>query len=680
VEQFQGIMKKSKARALANDTMPRSQSEPIMAPAAAPSSGAAATPTGVGKDSKQVQMQQRFKQFRYVRKIEGPLPPLTMEPLIPDEGSDSESDRDGRPDDAMVRRNMRSTRIASFAPTERQREFKRHGAQITERQAEAKGRRMMEEEMWQDMLLQRAAQYDARLANLGARKARRSSDEELKVKVKRSSPEERMEALRRLQTALAVVSFFHTFSQLATKYQSLRVEYEEALHRESAKQGLGNGGGVNSVAIGMSAIVLGDQFIQVAVPKLRAVWSMKTPVAAAVTAANGGRKASIKDDLDAFGADDGTPSVVASPSRRRSISSGMPDAGGMLAAAGQRRRGSILGTAGAGKEGGGAGRRRGSVMQALEVLNEEDLVKMPTPEEARKILHVSNMIRQRLLARVHIKRARKDASVMLDAMKCWWNLAPAVLMHRFTVKVYRVQRFLRWARRRLHQVRDQVDATWYKAEHDLLAVQVKAGTLQVSTNANRQMRRMASKKDPRGGYTSPGSKQHPMTVQAQLEEQQVRMLMLPATMRQAVIYQELHKRRRALLPKLAVWKLNMETYNTEVREWRMHREACKTLGVPNDLTPPILPFAPTHIPAAVEITELVKKTREEGYHWDDDLKPSGHEAHHQKQLRRRTERLGQSAKVDSPKAPSEDSMEVKLEPWEEAALMNPPPQVPWGVV
>ena len=77
---------------------------------------------------------------------------------------------------------------------------------------------------------------------------------------------QRKEALERLQVALAVVSFFKNFAELATKYRGARENFERSLDQESLHTGIP----VNCLARGMSRIVLGQQFAENGIAKLRA--------------------------------------------------------------------------------------------------------------------------------------------------------------------------------------------------------------------------------------------------------------------------------------------------------------------------------------------------------------------------------------------------------------------------
>jgi len=294
------------------------------------------------------------------------------------------------------------------------------------------------------------------------------------------------------------------------------------------------------------------------------------------------------------------------------------------------------------------------------------VVDIPTSEDSQRVLRTSQLIQQRMLAKVQVKRARQDADCIFKSMGVWRGAQPFVLMRRFYTKVLTVQRFLRWSRRRLATVQEQTEAHWERLERDLVTAQVKQKT-GVSDSVILMARQATKRRSAKAGPLSPSSKS--AVYEAERFDQQVRAQMMPEKRRQAVVRAELRRRRREILPKLAVWRLNLETYEGEVRDWRMTREACKAMGVTMDANEPVpvMPGVPSHIPTATELVALMKTTRENGYSAVDQ-RPVGSvlKAAVKMRLARRESNLDGG----SPTA-AEDAEEYVPEPWEEA-LIDPP--------
>lgn len=94
------------------------------------------------------------------------------------------------------------------------------------------------------------------------------------------------------------------------------------------------------------------------------------------------------------------------------------------------------------------------------------------------------------------------------------------------------------------------------------------------------------------------------------------LMMTPRDVVADFLTHELRMRRLAVQPKLAIWRVHMDEYYEEVRDWRLMMEVRismkeRTKDDANPDPPPMQPGCPTHLPNDEEIRELVLKCRKE---------------------------------------------------------------------
>eukprot|EP00931_Biecheleriopsis_adriatica_P105268 TRINITY_DN79830_c0_g1_i1.p1 TRINITY_DN79830_c0_g1~~TRINITY_DN79830_c0_g1_i1.p1 ORF type:complete len:699 (-),score=143.61 TRINITY_DN79830_c0_g1_i1:19-2115(-) len=218
-------------------------------------------------------------------------------------------------------------------------------------------------------------------------------------------------------------------------------------------------------------------------------------------------------------------------------------------------------------------------------------------EEAVRLQAQCSMVQQGLLRRVYIRRARKNATCILAALRGWWPARAMRMFRRYAACAKRLQRFIRSSVRRLKAVRVMVEKQMLVLERDIIQQELRGleprfGSAEAdSTKMRAGSKNSATLQQNQNSNTADSG--------ILIAEEDISAKLLPASWRRQTAMSELVARRRGLLSELDTWRYDMGTYAWEVSEYR--RGAIKSC--------PKMPPYPTHVPPAKELFQIVLAAR-----------------------------------------------------------------------
>lgn len=216
-------------------------------------------------------------------------------------------------------------------------------------------------------------------------------------------------------------------------------------------------------------------------------------------------------------------------------------------------------------------------------------------------------LQARLQAKFRRMRRRNAASKITHLLRCWSSGKPLVGMIVFLTRVKRIQRFVRWAIRRMAEVRTRVEQEWLRLERCLFAEIAKANTsapppitAKIRSPATSQERFRTQPE--KAFHRTTSARQSIASAVTKVNDQR----------RRRVLTEELRRRRSKYLIVYEVWLGDMQLYQRDVRDWRAHCQDCKAKGVKPVMDLPMMPPCPSHLPTEDELLEMIQNLKRRG--------------------------------------------------------------------
>jgi len=193
------------------------------------------------------------------------------------------------------------------------------------------------------------------------------------------------------------------------------------------------------------------------------------------------------------------------------------------------------------------------------------------------------------VARVGIKRHRKEARKVLTCLQAWRSSGPTILqLKRIGVFVRRIQRWWRERADWLQQMHNAVSLMWLTAEHGVLEGELR-DMLSWCTHDERE------------------------EFEARIDKSR-----LPSAVRSRFIENEMRARRYLLLPRIYIYEEECARWRVQLQEWRETREALVLMTNGEHPELPVFnwaPVEPTYMPNEEEVMDMFLRARSRPLGW-----------------------------------------------------------------
>mmetsp|Transcript_103348 Transcript_103348/g.236818 ORF Transcript_103348/g.236818 Transcript_103348/m.236818 type:complete len:617 (-) Transcript_103348:93-1943(-) len=218
------------------------------------------------------------------------------------------------------------------------------------------------------------------------------------------------------------------------------------------------------------------------------------------------------------------------------------------------------------------------------------------PAALAKVVGMQRKVKERFT----VRRKRESAEAVLELLRAWRRDGSFfVVCARFFRQVKRVQHFWRRKSAQLLKTIALVESMWAPVEFQVCKA--------IVTKASKPVDDLIRK--PRHGRRATITHDQIARMEHLTVDEHARALMIKGEDRRDFIERELRGRRYFMLPKLDVWRSEINQYKRDILEYRQRFAVAQALDTKLEEQVPIMPFQPTQVPSQPELEEMVVRAR-----------------------------------------------------------------------